>query len=63
MVKTTRIEGLLEAIELATSPVEIEHVIRQARDLYEIDHVAYYWLDSFGETYGWDTFSEAWQTR
>jgi DNA-binding CsgD family transcriptional regulator len=47
---TTKLEGLQSATVAL-------------RDLYQIHHIVYHWVDSAGDQYGCGTYSDAWRQR
>ena len=63
MAQKINLNKILKILE-ATSTLEgIQDVIEKVRDLFEIDHIVYHWVDSAGEQYGCGTYSQEWVER
>ncbi|PCJ10225.1 MAG: LuxR family transcriptional regulator [Rhodobacteraceae bacterium] len=63
MANRINLDKILKILE-ATSTLEgIQDVIEKVRDLFEIDHIVYHWVDSVGEQYGCGTYSPEWVKR
>ncbi|AXI47745.1 LuxR family transcriptional regulator [Sulfitobacter sp. SK012] len=63
MVTHRQAEQILETLEQADALEALQVAIVALRDLYEIDHMVYHWVDSAGDQYGCGTYSVAWQER
>ncbi|MFK7836661.1 MAG: autoinducer binding domain-containing protein [Sulfitobacter sp.] len=63
MIKTSQLEHILESLEQADTLEGLQRGSEALRDHYEIDHVAYHWVDSAGDQYGCGTYSLEWQER
>lgn len=57
------LESILERLEQAKSLEGLQLASVDLRDHFEIDHIAYHWVDSAGAQYGCGTYSMAWQQR
>ena len=53
-------EQILEELEQADTLDKLYRVTFLMRDLYEVKHVVYYWVNSVGENYGAGTFPVEW---
>ena len=63
MANRINLDRILKILE-ATSTLEgIQDVIEKVRDLFEIDHIVYHWVDSAGDQYGCGTYSDDWVQR
>lgn len=63
MATTAQLEHILEKLESASGLEAIQKASEELRDVLEIDHVAYHWVDAGGDQYGAGTYSVAWQQR
>lgn len=57
------LDQILEELEQAKTLADMQTLTERLRDLFNIDHVAYHWVDSAGDQYGAGTYSLAWQQR
>ncbi|MFY9211025.1 MAG: autoinducer binding domain-containing protein [Aestuariivita sp.] len=63
MEKQSQLDAILRDLE-ATDKLEGMHRASVAlRDLFDIKHMVYHWVDSAGEQYGCGTYSDAWRQR
>lgn len=53
----------MAVLEQAASLDALQAATEQLRDHYQIEHVAYHWVDSAGDQYGCGTYSTMWQQR
>ncbi|MEM1351616.1 MAG: autoinducer binding domain-containing protein [Pseudomonadota bacterium] len=56
-------ERILEELERADTLDKLYRVTFLMRDLYEVKHVVYYWVNSSGENYGAGTLPVEWAER
>lgn len=63
MVVTAHLEPILEELETADALEAIQAASERLRDLLEIKHIAYHWVDAGGDQYGAGTYSLEWQQR
>ncbi|MEP5728415.1 MAG: autoinducer binding domain-containing protein [Sulfitobacter sp.] len=63
MSKVRQLEIILESLEQADTLERLQSASETLRDHYQIDHVAYHWVDSAGDQYGCGTYSIEWQER
>jgi DNA-binding CsgD family transcriptional regulator len=63
MGKTQHLECILESLEQANTLASLQEASEALRDHYQVDHIAYHWVDSAGDQYGCGTYSTAWQER
>ncbi|MGJ8628595.1 MAG: helix-turn-helix transcriptional regulator [Sulfitobacter sp.] len=59
----THLEPILELLEQADTLDKLQAASVALRDILQVDHIAYHWVDSSGDQYGCGTYSAAWQTR
>ncbi len=57
------LERLLDELECTTALEGLQQVITDLRDLFQVDHMVYHWVDSSGDQYGCGTYSDAWRDR
>ncbi|MEM6565024.1 MAG: LuxR family transcriptional regulator [Pseudomonadota bacterium] len=60
MVTTLKAERILEELEQADTLDKLYRVSFLMRDLYDVKHVVYYWVNSVGENYGAGTLPLEW---
>lgn len=60
---TGRLDSILGELETAAALEGIQAASEQIRDVLEIDHIAYHWVDAAGDQYGAGTYSREWQLR
>ncbi|MDW3225140.1 MAG: autoinducer binding domain-containing protein [Paracoccaceae bacterium] len=63
MVTTNRAETILEELDQADTLDKLYRVTFRMRDVYDVRHVVYYWVNSVGENYGAGTYSAEWAER
>jgi DNA-binding CsgD family transcriptional regulator len=63
MTTNTQLETILEALEQAEGLPAMQASIEQLRDLMDVDHMVYHWVDSAGDHYGCGTYSDAWREQ
>ncbi len=57
------VDRALADLELASGLEDLQAVIQELRDAYEIDHFVYHWVNGRGEQYGCGTYSPEWVAR
>lgn len=63
MAQKHQLESILEALEQADALIGLQLVTEALRDYYQIQHIAYHWVDSKGDQAGCGTYSLTWQQR
>jgi len=63
MVRTPKLEQILEALEQADTRDALQNASAALRAYYRVAHVFYTWLDSSGAEYGCGTYPDLWQQR
>ncbi|ABF62076.1 transcriptional regulator, LuxR family (plasmid) [Ruegeria sp. TM1040] len=63
MVRRHSFNAILELIESSANLEEIGEVLAQFRNLVDLDHVSYRWVDRSGSVSGCSTLPTAWQDR
>ncbi|NIZ12872.1 autoinducer binding domain-containing protein [Phaeobacter sp. HF9A] len=63
MVKRQTLNAMLEAIEAASNLEEIRELMTRFRDLLDLGHVSYRWVDRSDSICGFTTLPLAWQDR
>jgi DNA-binding CsgD family transcriptional regulator len=63
MAEKHQVELILEALEQADAVSGLQQVTENLRDHYNVDHIAYHWVDSKGDQAGCGTYSIDWQQR
>lgn len=63
MVMTGRMEHILADLEVAGALEGIQAASEQLRDLLQVDHIIYHWVDSAGDQYGCGTYTDEWRER
>ncbi len=63
MGNTQHLECILESLEQADTLAGLQDAAEALRAYYQVDHMAYHWVDSAGDQYGCGTYSLAWQER
>ncbi len=63
MVRRQNLNAILEMIESSANLEEIGEVLAQFRNLLEVDHIFYRWVDRSGSISGCSTLPVAWQDR
>ena len=63
MASRINLDRILKILEATSSLEGIQDVIEKVRDLFEIDHIVYHWVDSAGDQYGCGTYSDEWVQR
>ncbi|WP_420557132.1 helix-turn-helix transcriptional regulator [Roseovarius sp.] len=58
-----RLEPILEDLERARDPADLQDVAIRLRDLFHIDHLVYHWVSAAGDQYGCGTYDPAWVAR
>lgn len=58
-----RLEQFIQKLDQASALDEIQGLIVELRDQFDVDHVVYHWVSSDGEQYGFGTYSPAWAQR
>jgi len=58
-----RLEQFIECIDQSTTLEDLQRGTEDLRELYEVDHVIYHWVNSKGERYGAGTYSQEWVER
>ena len=56
-------ESLVSYLQKATSPEDLQATTEALRDLLNVRHVVYHWVNSKGERFGAGTYSDAWIDR
>jgi DNA-binding CsgD family transcriptional regulator len=57
------IDQILEELDNTTALEGLQTITEKLRDVFEIDHVVYHWVDSAGEQYGCGTYDPVWVER
>lgn len=57
---TAQLEGLLERLETAEGLDDLQVIIEDLRDQFDVDHIVYHWVSSNGQQYGCGTYSMDW---
>lgn len=63
MGKQSQLERILQELDATTQLEGLHEAAVALRDLFEIQHMVYHWVDSAGEQYGCGTYSDAWRQR
>lgn len=58
-----RLDNHLNALENASEPADLQQIIEELRDHFEIDHMVYHWVSAAGDQYGCGTYSPEWVQR
>ena len=58
-----RLETILQGLEAAAEPADLQAVTEQLRDYFKIDHLVYHWVSASGDQYGCGSYSPEWQQR
>lgn len=58
-----RLEKLLSGLNSAKSPDDLQKIVKEFRDLYEVDHVVYHCVNRDGEQYAAVTYDPEWVAR
>jgi len=57
------LELILERVEGASAPEDMQAAIEALRDAFGVSHMVYHWVSAAGEQYGCGTYSPAWVAR
>lgn len=57
------LEPILERLEAAQTPADMQAAIEALRDAFGVSHMVYHWVSAAGEQYGCGTYSPAWVAR
>lgn len=57
------LEPILERLEAAATPADMQAAIEALRDAFGVNHMVYHWVSAAGEQYGCGTYSPAWVAR
>lgn len=57
------LEDFIERIQQANALEHLQSATEALRDLYDIDHIVYHWVNSVGERFGAGTYSSQWVDR
>ena len=57
------LNAILEELERASDPADLQIIAENIRDHFGIDHIVYHWVSSSGEQYGCGTYSDEWVQR
>jgi DNA-binding CsgD family transcriptional regulator len=57
------LEPILERLEAALTPADMQVAIEALRDAFGVNHMVYHWVSAAGEQYGCGTYSPAWVAR
>ncbi|WP_025052145.1 helix-turn-helix transcriptional regulator [Sulfitobacter noctilucae] len=63
MGKTNQLESILESLEQADALAGLQEATEALQNHFNVDHIAYHWVDSAGDQYGCGTYSKDWQDR
>ena len=63
MVTNSRLEDILERLEIADGLEGLQSAIVQLRNEFGINHLVYHWVDSAGDHFGVGTYSQKWRER
>ena len=58
-----RLESILESLEDAASPEDLQAVVLRLRGYFGVDHLVYHWVNGKGDEYGCGTYSLLWARR
>lgn len=58
-----RLDTILERLEKATEPADLQQVSVEFRDYFGVDHLVYHWVSAAGDQYGCGTYEPAWVQR
>ena len=59
----SRLERILERLEAATAPDDLQTAIEALRPHYGVDHLVYHWVSSDGSQFGCGTYPPEWVAR
>lgn len=59
----TGLERILETVERATAPEDMQVAIEALRDSFGVRHMVYHWVSAAGEQYGCGTYGADWVAR
>ncbi|WP_233495520.1 helix-turn-helix transcriptional regulator [Rhodosalinus halophilus] len=62
-MSASRLESILERLDAATAPDDLQAAIEALRAHYAVDHLVYHWVSPDGEQYGCGTYPRAWVER
>lgn len=62
-LKASNLDAILEELEHATEPAELQGISERVRDHFSVDHLVYHWVSSAGDQYGCGTYSPEWVQR
>lgn len=57
------LELILERVEGAAAPKDMQAAIEALRDAFGVNHMVYHWVSAAGEQYGCGTYSPEWVAR
>lgn len=63
VARPPKLDGILQRLETADRHEELQAAIEALRDLYQVDHIVYHWVNSNGDQYGCGTYSPEWVQR
>ena len=58
-----RLDTIMEALEEASEPGELQSTIKQLRAYFNVDHMVYHWVSGAGDQYGCGTYPPEWVAR
>lgn len=61
--RNARLDGLIERLESAETPNDLQGCAVELRDRLGVDHIVYHWVSSSGEQYGCGTYDPDWVQR
>ena len=57
------LEQILEKVEQARAPQDMQSAIEALRDAFGVNHMVYHWVSAAGQQYGCGTYSAEWVAR
>ncbi|MCR9113583.1 MAG: autoinducer binding domain-containing protein [Rhodobacteraceae bacterium] len=58
-----RLDTILECLENASEPADLQDISVQFRDYFGVDHLVYHWVSAAGDQYGCGTYHPDWVQR
>lgn len=63
MVNQVNLEQILEDLDATSALEDLQEISVALRDVLNINHIVYHWVDSEGDQYGCGTYNDAWVAR
>ena len=56
----SRLEQFIEWLEQSKTHEDLQRATEELRELYDVKHIVYHWVNSKGERYGAGTYTPEW---